>query len=295
MDLELMKNYWIIGDIHGELALLEQLLENISRFDPDLIIFVGDFIDRGPNVKEVIDCIMSMETKVVCLLGNHELMMLNAMDDMGYGGSPIELWYYNGGEATMHSFGFTSFFTLQSQMESRYLEFFQNLGICYSFEPVKGLKILVTHAGISPSIPVGDQIGMKNHKEMNRYLLEKHIEPTNSFLWTREAFFESDPALWKDYIVVHGHTPVVKLKHFVASRGGRYFYFVENDLCIRRISNGGPIASIDIDSGSVLSGRLSGLGIFVENANGVAPRAQMKSMTVSREDIFPRDLGLISR
>ena len=51
-------------------------------------------------------------------MGNHEMMMLNAMDDMGYGGSPIELWYYNGGEATMHSFGFTSFFTFQSQMEA---------------------------------------------------------------------------------------------------------------------------------------------------------------------------------
>ncbi|MDX2429822.1 MAG: metallophosphoesterase, partial [Bacteroides sp.] len=258
-----MKNYWIIGDIHGELGLLDLLLEQINRFEPALIIFVGDIIDRGPKVKEVVDRIMNLKGEVLCLLGNHELMMLNAMDDMGYGGSPIELWYYNGGEATMHSFGFTSFFTFQSQMEASYLEFFQNLGLSYSFEPVEGLKILVTHAGISPAISVEDQIGMKNYRDLNRYLLEKHIEPTASFLWTREDFFESDPGGWDNHLVVHGHTPVMKLKRFIASNGQSNFYFVENDLCIRKLAGGEGIASVDIDSGSVISGRLSGLGFFV--------------------------------
>jgi len=289
-----MKNYWIIGDIHGELTLLDQLLENINRFDPELIIFVGDYIDRGPQVKEVVDRIMNMKTRVKCLMGNHELMMLNAMEDMGYGGSPIELWYYNGGEATMHSFGVTSFFTLQSQMDSRYLDFFKNLGMCYLFEPVKDLKILVSHAGISPAIPVGDQIGIKSYRELNRYLLEKHIEPMSSFLWTREDFFASDPGNWDKYLVVHGHTPVLKLKRYIVSNGEENFYFADNDLCIRRVSKGGKIASIDIDSGSVISGRLSGLGFFVENENGAESRVRMRSLTVSREDIFPRDLGLIN-
>ena len=288
-----MKNYWIIGDIHGELALLDQLLEYINRFNPELIIFVGDFIDRGPHVREVVDRIMSMGSKVVCLMGNHELMMMNAIDDMGYGGSPIELWYYNGGEATMHSFGFTSFFTFQSQIEAGYLDFFQNLGMSYTFEPIEGLKILVTHAGVSPAIPLRDQIGMKNYRDLNRYLLEEHIEPSSSFLWMREAFFRSDPELWDGHIVVHGHTPVLKLKRFVASSGLDNFSFVENDLCIRRANSNGQIASIDIDSGSVISGRLSGLGLFVENTDKAASGLRMRSITVSREDIFPRDLGMI--
>ncbi len=289
-----MKNYWIIGDIHGEVALLDLLLENIGRFDPELIIFVGDYIDRGPHVKEVVDRIMNMQTRVVCLMGNHELMLLNAMEDMGYGNSPIELWYYNGGEATMHSFGVTSFFTFQSQIEPRYIDFFKSLGMCYRFEPVEGLKILVTHAGISPAIPVGDQIAMKSYRDLNRYLLEKHIEPTGSFLWTREDFFASDPGKWDNHLVVHGHTPVLKLKRHIKNKGQENFYFAENDLCFRRVSKGGKIASIDIDSGSVISGRLSGLGFFVENENGLASRVRMRSITVSREDIFPRDLGLIN-
>lgn len=290
-----MKNYWIIGDIHGELALLDQLLENIARFDPELIVFVGDLIDRGPHVKEVVDRIMDLDTRTVKLMGNHELMMLNAMEDMGYGGSPIELWYYNGGEATMHSFGFTSFFTFQSEMEGKYLDFFQNLRMAYSFEPLDGLKILVTHAGISPEIPVKDQLSLKNYRDLNRYLMEKHIEPTGSFLWTREDFFRSDPDQWDNHIVIHGHTPVLKLKRFITSSGLKSFSFVENDLCIRRRKRGGALASIDIDSGSTLSGRLSGLGLFVEEKKDQATGLRMRSITVSREDIFPRDLGYINK
>lgn len=288
-----MKNYWIIGDIHGELALLEQLLEQISRFDPGLIIFVGDYIDRGPRSKEVIDTIMSLKGEVVCLMGNHEMMLLNAIGDMGYGNNPIELWYYNGGEASLHSFGFTSFFSFQSQMETRYLEFFQNLGMCYSFEPVEGLKILVTHAGVSPSIPVSDQIRMGSYLDLNTYMLNKHIEPTDSFLWTREAFFKSDPGLWEGMLVVHGHTPVMKLKRLVASTGMKHFLFADQDIAFRKDIDGAQIVSIDIDSGSVLSGRLSGLGFFVED--GATRRVRMRSLTVARDDIFPRDLGLIRK
>jgi predicted phosphodiesterase len=288
-----MKNYWIIGDIHGEIVLLDQLLESIDRFKPDLIVFVGDFIDRGPHVKEVIDRIRSLKTEVVCLLGNHEMMMLNAMDDNGFGGSPIEMWYYNGGEATLQSFGFTSFFSFKSGMEASYLDFFQNLAMSYVFEPVKGMKILVTHAGISPAISVSDQLELKNYRELNHYLLEKHINPMDSFLWTREAFFESNPSNWDGYIVVHGHTPVMKLKRFIASGGSEHFFFAENDLCFRKEKSGNKIASIDIDSGSVVSGRLSGLGFFVESESKGKAELRMRSITVSREDIFPRDMGLI--
>lgn len=289
-----MKNYWIIGDIHGTYALLGQLLESIGRFKPDIIVFVGDFIDRGPHVKEVIDCIMGLECEVVCLMGNHEMMMLNAMDDMGFGGSPIEMWYYNGGEATLQSFGFTSFFSFKSRMESVYLDFFQNLGLAHVLEPVSGMKILVTHAGISPTIPVRDQLALKNYRELNRYLLEKHIDPMDSFLWTREEFFKSDPHAWEGYVVVHGHTPVMKLKRFINSNGGKHFFFAENDICIRKAGDRKQIASIDIDSGSVISGRLSGLGFFVESDSPEKPLVRMRSMTVSREDIFPRDLGLVN-
>ncbi len=288
-----MKNYWIIGDIHGEIRLLNRLLEGIEKFQPRQICFVGDYIDRGPHSKEVVDKIRQMDGSVTCLMGNHEIMMLNAMEDMGYGYSPIELWYYNGGEATLQSFGFSSFFSFQADMDPETLAFFQNLKMSHSIPLGEDLKLLVTHAGISPAIPLSDQVQMQGYADLNRYMLEKHVDPGDSFLWVREAFFGSDPATWNGYLVVHGHTPVMKLKRTISSGRKQQFLFVDNDLCIRRSEDTKEIVSVDIDSGSVISGRLSGLGFFVEDESPGHLSVRMRSLTVSGEDIFPRDLGFI--
>ena len=289
-----MSNYWIIGDIHGEIRLLDRLLENIMRFSPDQVVFLGDYIDRGPHSREVIDRIMNMGAEVVSLIGNHELMMLNAMEDLGFGYNPIELWYYNGGEATLQSFGFSSFFSFQSDMDPDYQAFFSNLKMSHTIDLGHGLKLLVTHAGISPAIPVEDQVSIQNYTELNQYLLENHIDPGDSFLWVRDKFFGGEPELWDGYLVVHGHTPVMKLKRFITSNGQKRFVFVDNDLCLRKDPLTRRIVSIDIDSGSVISGRLSGIGFFVEGEEKGDPAVRMRSLTVSREDIFPRDLGLIT-
>ncbi len=289
----LMKNYWFIGDIHGESRLLESLLENVLRFQPERIIFVGDYIDRGPNVKEVVDLILGLEVPVTCLMGNHEMMMLNALEDLGYGYSPIELWYYNGGEATLQSFGSTSFFSFQSTIDPIYLDFFRGLKMSHVVQVNEKLKVLGTHAGISPAIPLEDQLQIKDYIDLNRYLMKKHIDPADSFLWIRDAFFNSPPKLWDNYLVVHGHTPNLKLKRFISSSGQKNYFFIENDICIRKDGTTGKIVSVDIDSGSVISGRLTALGFFSEEGNSNKPSVKMRSITVSVEDIFPRDLGYI--
>ena len=289
-----MKNYWFIGDIHGEIRLLNRLLDNILKFGPERIVFTGDYIDRGPHAKEVVDRIMGLEVPVSCLMGNHEMMMLNAMEDLGYGYSPIEMWYYNGGEATLQSFGASSFFSFQSHMDSRYLDFFRRLSMSKVVQVGTRLRIMATHAGISPSIPVADQIGMKDYKSLHRFLLKNHLDIGESFLWIRDAFFNSPADLWDGYLVVHGHTPILKLKRFITSNGHKNFHFVENDLCIRKDEDTGSIVSVDIDSGSVISGRLTGLGFFVEKDNDPEHVIKMRSLTVSNEELFPRDLGMIT-
>jgi serine/threonine protein phosphatase 1 len=288
-----VKNYWFIGDIHGELKLLERLLENVLKFDPDHILFVGDYIDRGPHSREVVDLIMQLETGITCLMGNHELMMLNAMEDLGFGYSPVELWYYNGGEATLQSFGATSFFNFRESMEERYIEFFQSLQMSHVVEVGSHIKVLGTHAGISPVIPLEDQLALRNYMDFTRYMLNNHIDQGDSFLWVRDAFFNGSPSLWEGYLVVHGHTPTLKLKRFITSNGQTDFLFVENDLSIRKELNSGSILSVDIDSGSVISGRLTGLGFFLEDS-GDQEEVRMRSITVSAEDLVPRDLGVVS-
>jgi len=288
-----MKNYWFIGDIHGEIGLLDKLLESIIEHDPQQITFLGDYIDRGPYSREVVDRIMSLQLPVACLMGNHELMMLNAFEDSAFGYNPMELWYRNGGEATLQSFGFPGFFNFQSQMEDRYLKFFRNLLMSHVTEPGTGLSILATHAGVSPSIPLADQLLLKDYQDLQQYMQDKQLEMADSFLWARESFFDSSAELWKGYMVVHGHTPTLKLKRYTQEGNYPHFHFVGNDLAIRRNGERGDMVAVGIDSGSTVSGRLSGLGIFMETGSGTAGSLRMQSLTVSREEIIPRDLGPI--
>ena len=287
-----MKNYWIIGDIHGEIRLLDSLLEQILSYGPAEIVFLGDYIDRGPHSKEVVDRIMGLEVPTVCLMGNHEWMMLNAIEDSGFGYNPMELWYLNGGEATLLSFGFSSFFSFQSQMESAYLDFFRGLHLSHTIQLPYALKILATHAGISPTIPVTEHSELRNYRDLQHYIRDKRLGQDDSFLWVRDAFFNSGPELWSGHVVVHGHTPVLKLKRFIHAEGLEHFHFIENDLCWRRAGPQGKIVSIDIDSGSTISGRLSGLGFF--EGDPPASLVSMKSLTATYEEIFPRDLGQLS-
>jgi hypothetical protein len=135
---------------------------------------------------------------------------------------------------------------------------------------------------------------MSNYAELNSYMLERGVDPGDSFLWIREDFFNSPPDLWSGYVVVHGHTPTLKLKRSITAGGNKHFHFVENDLCFRKDGGTGDIVSIGIDSGSVISGRLSGLGFFVEENGRDDPPVRLRSITVSGEDIFPRDLGLLN-
>ena len=286
-----MKNYWFIGDIHGEIDLLNGLLKAISRHDPQQIIFVGDYIDRGPQSRAVVERIMGLEYPAACLMGNHELMMLSALEDFAFGYNPMELWYYNGAEATLQSFGFSGFFSFQSQMDPSYLHFFKNLRLSHVIEPGEGLKIVATHAGISPSIPLADQLLLKDYLDLQQYMKNKQLDLGDSFLWARERFFNSPPSLWKGYVVVHGHTPTLKLKHMVEEGNFPGFHFIDHDLVIRRGRENGEVLSVGIDSGSTMSGRLSGLGIFEEQGKDSRSRFSMRSLTVTREEIIPRDLG----
>ena len=96
---------YAIGDIHGNLELLRRLLEKIQ---PDLardqLVFMGDYIDRGPTPKGVVDYVLDLKRQaqpqeVICLKGNHEAMFLNFLQ-----GRELELFLYNGGISTLRDY-----------------------------------------------------------------------------------------------------------------------------------------------------------------------------------------------
>ncbi len=93
-----------IGDIHGCLAALDALLGAIRLRPDDTLVTMGDYVDRGPQTREVLDRLMELQRqcRLIPLLGNHEEMMMLVID----GQSQLYVdWLLFGGEATMRSYG----------------------------------------------------------------------------------------------------------------------------------------------------------------------------------------------
>jgi serine/threonine protein phosphatase 1 len=99
-----MSKQIIIGDVHGQIYRLQDLMNKISLSKKDQLIFLGDYIDRGEHSRKVIDYIIDLQKNynVVCLAGNHERFATESIKDRnsGMAGS----WIQNGGATTMGNY-----------------------------------------------------------------------------------------------------------------------------------------------------------------------------------------------
>lgn len=176
-----MTRTYAIGDIHGCLTKLIELI-GLCHADagnrPAKFIFLGDYIDRGPDSQGVVEFLMTLQQDrpddVICLMGNHEDMLLAAVDAPDW----EENWLRNGGLQTLQSYSVTTV----ANIPQDHIDWMRNLPKSYD----DGLRFLV-HAGIHPDRPLDRQ--------------DEH-----DFLWIREPFLSST----KDFgrLVVHGHTPL---------------------------------------------------------------------------------------
>lgn len=188
--------YYAIGDVHGELAKLDELLraireDAVRRKVPHKVVFLGDMMDRGPDSRGVIGRAKHLceAGEAIAIKGNHEVLMLNAYDNRESVG--IYWWAENGGDETILSYcranGFADDF--RDAIDKDHIAWLRDLPVMVRDE-TRG--IVFVHGGIDPkTFPnCSDEIRM----------------------WTRSAkFFRSE--LWPereelaDIIVVHGHTP----------------------------------------------------------------------------------------
>jgi len=167
-----------IGDIHGCFDSLKELIENkIQLRKNDKLIFLGDYIDRGSNSKEVIDYIIELQENdydVVTLLGNHESMLVDAYNNEG----ALSKWIQNGGSETLKSFEINSL----KDLDSKYLNFFNSLKLYFELD-----EYLFVHAGFND--------------ELENPFVDKY-----SMLWkSRDRYFNP---LLTNRIIIHGHSPV---------------------------------------------------------------------------------------
>jgi serine/threonine protein phosphatase 1 len=180
-----MRSY-VIGDIHGCLDELGHLIEGLPLESGDRLVFLGDYIDRGPDSKGVIDYLLHLQRRndleIICLKGNHEDMF---MAYLGLSGQHGDMFLYNGGRATLNSYGVNtknpSLDELNLQIPLSHIEFFRNLRMYFVMEP-----FICVHAGIHPLKSLEDQTDAE-------------------LLWIRNEFIYTIHRL--PYTVLFGHTP----------------------------------------------------------------------------------------
>ncbi len=163
---------YVIGDIHGCLRPLQRLVEKVRPNPRDRLIFVGDYIDRGPQSREVVDYVLALPFVCVFLMGNHERMLLDFL-----AGENEDLFLANGGRATLRSYGGDP-----DDIPESHLTFFRSLRTIY-----ETADCVFVHAGIRPMVPLAQQ-------------------EVSDLIWIRQEFFQFRGRFPKP--VVFGHTPL---------------------------------------------------------------------------------------
>ncbi len=188
-----------VGDIHGRADLFEKMIERIRADSADIgqrprIVLLGDYVDRGPGSRQVLDRIIRLKQEAWCdveaLMGNHEEALVQFLREPGYGVS----WVEYGGGATLGSYGIAvpamrtdpeaweavrdAFMEVLPQA---HIELLGSFGVTLQAD-----DYLFVHAGVNPDVPLAAQ-------------------GPQEFLWIRAPFLASEKAC--DYVVVHGHTP----------------------------------------------------------------------------------------
>jgi len=178
----------IVGDIHGRADLLDAILRKISKeADAATLVFVGDYVDRGPDSRKVLEMLRALPD-AVCLQGNHEVMLLEFLDD------PIERggrWLRNGGVQTLNSFGISlsedsGFEAITAASQALRLAVADGGENWLRALPLRWQSgnLLATHAGPDPTAPIQGQ-------------------PDRNFLWGHNRFLRDRRN--DGILVAHGH------------------------------------------------------------------------------------------
>jgi len=188
---------YVVGDVHGRLDLLEQLLDQIHRDlearrpDKVLVAFLGDLIDRGPSSAQVVERLRTYRhdgVRPIFLLGNHEEVLLRLVrgeTDL------ISGWLKFGGAQCLESYGAdplaiasappeTALASIRQAIPAGHVEFLRSFADTCRFG-----DYLFVHAGIRPGVALDQQ-------------------RQSDLRWIREPFLLDDSD--HGFVVVHGHT-----------------------------------------------------------------------------------------
>jgi serine/threonine protein phosphatase 1 len=209
-----------VGDIHGYPAPAGEIIAKIDPKSADLVIFIGDYIDRGPDARQVVDELIQLKNRhghTMFLKGNHEDMMLGAMGQDALV-RDVNTWLYNGGHTTLASYGLgreeirhlqtsrepdARFRMIREFVPDAHIDFYLGLQLF-----IESDAFFFCHAGVSPYGTVAE--GRENLQDL---------------LWIREHLYAPDPP-WEKTVVC-GHTPlreVLMTDRLICIDTGLYYY-----------------------------------------------------------------------
>jgi serine/threonine protein phosphatase 1 len=180
---------FVIGDIHGCLEQLDRLYKMLPIEEEDRLVFIGDYIDRGPDSRGVIDWILMLDHSWIALKGNHEEDMLNCLASEDPEDEMFEWLVDRGGDKTFASYGLSAYAGMddsdllekfKAAVPPKHMEFYRRLKLIHEDE-----NCICVHAGLDPLYP----------KERDPEML----------LRIRNGFIKSNVNFGKP--VVFGHTP----------------------------------------------------------------------------------------
>lgn len=180
---------FVIGDIHGEITKLKQLVRRLSKYSIDDLIFVGDYVDKGEDSKATILFLEDLVTTYRCtfLKGDHEYAWLRFFEQGEYGRFLLKY----GGKTTMRDFGMLGFnkTAAREKFYQPHQSFFQRLRSHIIVD-----RFIISHAGINPVLARDLEWETLNEKE---------------FLFHRFDFIQCHQLI-KNKMFIFGHTAFIR-------------------------------------------------------------------------------------
>lgn len=210
---------YAISDIHGCSRTFRTLVDEQLQLQPsDQLFLLGDYIDRGPDSKGVIDFILELRARgcqVSTLMGNHEAMLLETWEDADF----LPQWLGNGGDTTLASFGLKDLRLLPEP----YLLFLDQLQYYLELP-----DYLLVHAGFD-------------------FAGGNPLANVEAMLWIRQ--FTVDAAFLGDRRIVHGHTPTPasRIRQNVANPLAQVFN-IDGGCVYKHRPELGNLTALDLDS-----------------------------------------------
>ena len=227
-----MKKRWVIPDIHGCVKTLQTLIEELIRPDRwDDLYFLGDYIDRGPDSKGVIDYIRTLQKEkynITALRGNHEQFVIELYEAelnskfawfYRFADKKYRSWMDIGGRDTMLSFGISEL----RDIPPEYIDWMRSLPYYVQVE-----DFILVHAGLN-------------------FEAEDPFSDKETMLWTRE--YNIVPEKIGNRKIIHGHVPVnLELMDMAIKNRSLKFIDLDNGPYIKDESGFGNLVALELNS-----------------------------------------------